>query len=253
MNASPGALRPPVRLTSLLARFALVLAALCGAAELLAGPAYRLGLLSLGAALGTRRWAATAALATAAVALVLTIFAARSGGRRALAPSAAALVLALVVAAPPLWLYVQVQRLPHIHDISTDTAHPPTFVAVLPLRIDARNPVDYSPATAQQQKAGYPDIAPLRLAVPPAEAFARAVRAANGLGWTIVAAEASEGRLEATDTTLLFGFKDDIVVRVAPASGGGSIVDVRSLSRVGGSDFGTNASRVRAFLRRLES
>lgn len=144
------------------------------------------------------------------------------------------------------------QRLPRIHDISTDTANPPKFVAVLPLRLGARNPVDYAPATALQQKSGYPDIAPLTLSVPPAEAFARAERAANALGWTIVATAAVEGRLEATDTTPLFGFKDDIVVRVTPATDGGSIVDVRSLSRVGGSDFGTNAKRVRAFLRRME-
>lgn len=251
MNAPPAAARRPNRLASLLAPFALALAALCGVAELLAGPAYRLGLVSLGAALGTMRWAATAALATAAIALVTTILAARAGGRLTLTLSIAALVLALVVAAPPLWLYVQVQRLPHIHDISTDTAHPPTFVAVLPLRLDARNPVDYAPATAMQQQSGYPDIAPLTLAVPPAEAFARAERAARAMGWTIVAAEGAEGRLEATDTTLLFGFKDDIVVRVTPAASGGSIVDARSLSRVGGSDFGTNAKRVRAFLRRL--
>jgi uncharacterized protein (DUF1499 family) len=236
----------------MLAPFALSLAALCGVAELLAGPAYRLGLLSLGAALGTMRWAATAALATAAIALLATILAARAGGRQTLTLSIAALVLALLVAAPPLWMYVQVQRLPHIHDISTDTSNPPTFVAVLPLRLDARNPVDYTPATALQQKAAYPDIAPLTLAVPPADAFARAERAAHALGWTIVAADAAEGRLEATDTTLLFGFKDDIVVRVTPAAGGGSVVDVRSLSRVGGSDFGTNAKRVRAFLRRME-
>jgi uncharacterized protein (DUF1499 family) len=252
MNTSPAAARLPKRFASLLARFALVLAALCGVAELLAGPAYRLGLVSLGAALGTMRWAATAALATAAIALVATIQAARAGERPALTWAIAALVLALAVATPPLWLYMQVQRLPRIHDISTDTANPPKFVAVLPLRLGARNPVDYAPATALQQKSGYPDIAPLTLSVPPAEAFARAERAANALGWTIVATAAVEGRLEATDTTPLFGFKDDIVVRVTPATDGGSIVDVRSLSRVGGSDFGTNAKRVRAFLRRME-
>ena len=67
----------------------------------------------------------------------------------------------------------------------------------------------------------------------------------------LVAVQASEGRLEATDTTLLFGFKDDIVVRIRP-SAGGSLVDVRSLSRIGGSDFGTNARRVRVFVHRLQ-
>jgi len=65
-----------------------------------------------------------------------------------------------------------------------------------------------------------------------------------------VAAEPEALRIEATDTTLLFGFKDDVVVRITPQAQG-SVVDVRSLSRVGGSDFGTNAKRVRAYLRRL--
>ena len=233
-----------------LARFALVLALLCGVAELLAGPAYRLGLWSLGTAFGTMRWATTAALAAAAIALVATLLAARTGVRQ-LAMPLAGLVLALAVAAPPLWLYMRVQQLPHIHDISTDTANPPAFVAVLPLRQGARNPVDYASGTAAQQKAGYPDITPLQLAVTPAEAFARAEQAVRALGWSIVAAVPSEGRIEATDTTLLFGFKDDVVVRITP-SGPGSTVDVRSLSRIGGSDFGTNAKRVRAFLQRMQ-
>ena len=243
--------RPP-GLAAALARIALVLALLCGAAELLAGPAYRLGLLSLGSALGTMRWATTLALAAAAIALVALIATVRAGraGRRQRAMPLAAFVLALAVATPPLWLYMRVQQLPSIHDISTDTANPPTFVAVLPLRRDARNPVDYVGSTAALQKAGYPDIAPLHLAITPAEAFARAEQAARALGWHIVAAAPSEGRIEATDSTLLFGFKDDVVVRIT-ASGSGSIVDVRSLSRIGGSDFGTNADRVRAFLQRM--
>ena len=160
-------------------------------------------------------------------------------------------MLALAVAAPPWWLYVQAQRLPHIHDISTDTVNPPAFIAVLPLREGAHNPVAYAPGTAVQQRSAYPDIAPLTLAVPPAQAMQRAERAAHALGWTIVAVQAAEGRLEATDTTWLFGFKDDIVVRIRPTAAG-STVDVRSLSRIGGSDLGTNARRVRAFLQRME-
>ena len=85
-----------------------------------------------------------------------------------------------------------------------------------------------------------------------AEAFARSLRTAQALGWEIVAAVPAEGRIEATDTTLLFGFKDDVVIRVT-GDGPGSRVDVRSASRVGRSDFGTNARRVRAYLDRLQS
>jgi uncharacterized protein (DUF1499 family) len=70
------------------------------------------------------------------------------------------------------------------------------------------------------------------------------------MGWEVASAAPEALRIEATDSTLLFGFKDDVVVRITP-QGSGSVVDVRSLSRIGGSDLGTNAKRVRAYLRRL--
>jgi uncharacterized protein (DUF1499 family) len=69
----------------------------------------------------------------------------------------------------------------------------------------------------------------------------------DGKSWT---PNAGEGRIEATDTTFWFGFKDDIVVRIA-ATGHGSRLDVRSVSRVGVSDIGTNARRIRKFLKEL--
>ena len=81
----------------------------------------------------------------------------------------------------------------------------------------------------------------------------RAARhAARELGWEIAAAVSGEGRIEATDQTFWFGFKDDVVVRVRAADGG-SRVDVRSVSRVGRSDVGTNARRIRRFLQRVKS
>ena len=73
---------------------------------------------------------------------------------------------------------------------------------------------------------------------------------ARDLGWEIVAAVPNEGRIEATDTTSWFGFKDDIVVRVTPTASG-SRIDVRSLSRLGKGDLGKNAARVRAYLQRI--
>jgi uncharacterized protein (DUF1499 family) len=123
---------------------------------------------------------------------------------------------------------------------------------VLPLRKGARNAVDYPASTAAEQRKGYPDVGPLMLPLAPPVAFERAVQAARAMGWDIVNTAPDKLRLEATDTTLLFGFKDDIVVRVTPQAQG-SVVDVRSLSRVGGSDFGTNAKRVRDYLKRLSA
>jgi uncharacterized protein (DUF1499 family) len=144
------------------------------------------------------------------------------------------------------------KKAPPIHDISTDIENPPRFAAILPLRADAPNAVEYEgEAIAKQQRKAYPDIRPLNLTKPPDAAFQHAVTTARELGWEIVAAVPDEGRIEATDTTNWFGFKDDIVVRVAPIAGG-SRIDVRSASRLGKSDLGKNAERVRAYLRRLQ-
>ena len=125
-------------------------------------------------------------------------------------------------------------QVPPIHDISTDTADPPAFVAVLPLRADAPNPAAYGgPELAAEQASGYPDIQLARAAGhPPGTAFARARDAAREAGWAIVAADSAAGRVEATATTGWFGFKDDVVVRIRP-EGRGAGWTCRSVSRVG--------------------
>jgi len=238
------------RLARVLAWSALLAGVVCVVVGLSAGLGYRLEWWSLRQGFALLQWAAIGAIAGAAMALVAAVLPARVRRVRVLA--VAALLLNIVVAAPPLVQSILAQRLPKIHDISTDTEDPPSFVAVLPLRQGARNPVDYPPATAAQQRQGYPDIAPLRLSVPPEQAFARAEGAARAMGWQVVDVAPASLRIEATDTTLFFGFKDDIVIRVRPAAQG-SVVDVRSLSRIGGSDVGANARRVRAYLARVAS
>jgi hypothetical protein len=141
---------------------------------------------------------------------------------------------------------------PYIHDITTDTENPPRFEAVLPLRAGAPNPAEYGgPELAKQQKQGYPDLMPGSLNTSPVEAFPRALQAARDMGWKIVASDPKSFRIEATDSTAWFGFKDDIVVRLANSSSG-SRIDVRSVSRVGKSDVGTNARRIRAYLARVK-
>jgi uncharacterized protein (DUF1499 family) len=125
-------------------------------------------------------------------------------------------------------------------------------VAILPLRRDASNPPEYGgEAVAAQQLKAYPDVRPLTLTVPPDATFEKALRTAREVGWDIVESRPDQGRIEATDTTLWFGFKDDIVVRVT-ASDSGSRIDVRSVSRVGQSDIGTNAARIRNYLSRIQ-
>ena len=144
---------------------------------------------------------------------------------------------------------------PPIHDLTTDTANPPQFDALVAIRAadDAQNPPEYAGAeTAKAQQAAFPDLATLTLPEPPADAFARAAQTAEAMGWDIVAADSARGIIEATDTTSWFRFKDDVVIRVSPGAGG-SAVDVRSKSRVGMGDMGTNARRIRAYLDRLQS
>ncbi len=72
------------------------------------------------------------------------------------------------------------------------------------------------------------------------------------MGWAIVAVDPVDLRLGATATTPIFGFKDDVVVRVTAADRG-SRVDIRSLSRIGLSEIGTNANRIREFDRQLRA
>jgi uncharacterized protein (DUF1499 family) len=225
---------------------ALVVGVVALAALLLAGPGARMGWWSFRTGLTViLQWAAYGGLAAAVVALV----ALGLGGRRVLA--AFALVVGLAAVLPPYLFRRTAQSVPPIHDVSTDTENPPPFVAVLPARQGASNPAQYGgPEVAAQQHAAYPDLKPVTLADPPARAFERALEAARGQGWEIVDAAPADGRIEATDTTFWFGFKDDVVVRVKP-DGAGSRIDVRSLSRVGRSDVGKNASRIRAYLRAL--
>jgi len=240
------------RVAVVLAGAGLGVAVICGIAELLAGPGYRLGWWRLGPGFQAVRWAVIIDLAAIAMTLAAAILAYNVRARRALFVSLAGLIVSVVVAGPPVYLWRQAEGLPHIHDISTDTHSPPRFVAVIPLRKDASNSTDYSAETAALQKKGYPDIAPVLLAVPPAQALQLAERAARAMGWDIVAVAPDDRRIEATDTTLMFGFKDDIVIRVT-ANGSGSRVDARSLSRIGSSDIGTNAKRIRAFMRQLSA
>ena len=228
----------------------------------LSGPSHRFGVTSSQLALLT--------LAAGLLIVVIgTLFAiigllAATAQRAPIPRSAAALgiIVGLCVTGYLLMWVGRARSAPPIHEISTDLTDPPAFVAITPLRSDAVNPPEYvsqvhGPGGSiidvpRMQRLHYPDIQSLQLAVAPPEAIKSARRAAQELGWKIVAYLPAEGRLEATDTTLFFGFKDDVVVRVR-ASDGGSRVDVRSKSRVGLGDVGTNARQVRAFLRMMEN
>jgi uncharacterized protein (DUF1499 family) len=138
--------------------------------------------------------------------------------------------------------------LPAINDITTDPAQPPAFAAARELAPNRGRDMNYPKGFAALQTKAYPDLAPLVIAAPPADVMKRAEAAAKKLGWHVESDDARAGHLEATDTSTLFRFVDDVAVRVRPKPDGGSIVDVRSKSRDGKGDLGVNAKRIRAFL-----
>ena len=157
-------------------------------------------------------------------------------------------ILGMLAFGLPYSWKLKAQNYPRIHDISTDLDNPPRFVAIIPLR---QGPVEYGgAAVAAQQLKAYPEIKTLVLPVSKDQAFNRALDTAKEMCWQIVAEVPAEGRIEATDTTFWFGFKDDIVIRIVPA-GDRSLLDIRSVSRVGISDVGTNAARIRTFLAKI--
>jgi uncharacterized protein (DUF1499 family) len=216
----------------------------------LAGPSYRVG-ASLETAFSLLRWGGYVGLFAVVFGIVAAALAYRRRQRGAVAVGAVAVVAGLVAAVVPFMWQQRAGSVPPIHDISTDLENPPLFDAVVPLRAEAPNSLDRPPILAQQQREGYPDLAPITLSAPPAQAFDRALAIAQEKGWEIVSADKSSGRIEATDTTTWFGFQDDVVVRLTPW-GAGTRVDVRSVSRVGRSDVGTNARRIEDFLGSLE-
>lgn len=140
-------------------------------------------------------------------------------------------------------------RSPMIHDISTDTDDPPAFFQLRKLRSANENSLDYGGAkVAEQQRAAYPRVKPIiEKDLNREEALTRVIQVVLGLNWTLVNADFDTGIVEAYDTTRIFGFTDDIVIRVR-SQGSGSRIDIRSASRVGLGDAGMNAGRIRSFI-----
>ncbi len=249
---APGREPAPTRgLAGRLPAAGLVLAIGSVAAELAAGPGTRFGWWPFPTGFGILRWAAYAGVAGAAISLAGGLAARRGSARHGTPVAVVGLLLGVTAVAVPYGYARIAKSVPAIHDITTDTDNPPSFVALRPVRLGAPNGAAYGGGEmATKQRAAYPDVRPALLPVPPDEAFDRALAAARDMGWRVVAADRVNGRIEGTATTFWCGFKDDVVVRVAP-EGNGSRIDVRSDSRVGKSDLGTNARRVRKYLRLL--
>ena len=218
-------------------RITLGLAGLAALLLVVSGPGTRAGLWPFPVGFGMFAGAMLLGLAGAGAAIV-GLAVARLRARTPL--MMAALLVGLASAAVPLDYVRRVKTLPYINDITTDPENPPQFSP----------PKEYPAYFGELQSIGYPDIGALMLALPPREAFSRAAQAARDEGWEITAQDERAGTIQAVATTRWFGFRDDVAIRITPV-GNGSRVDMRSKSRVGRSDVGTNARRIEAFLRRL--
>ena len=207
---------------------------------------YRLGWWQVGTALNISEWAVYVAALSLVVSAIGAVLSRPGAQQRGFLLSVLGIAASLpIVAMAMQWEYAA-RTYPSINDISTDIEDPPVFW-------DMPNPTVYPGGeTAALQRAAYPDLAPLNLSIAPDRAYALAMALGKGKGWEIVTDEPKEGRIEAVERSLLYGFKDEIVIRVA-ASDGGARVDLRSRSRIGRIDRGVNAKRIRGFLSALKA
>lgn len=177
----------------------------------------------------------------------------------------AALAILIPVAAGMYTKSVQktASKLPFIHDITTDTQNPPTYSAVITderAKTRGVNSLDYvgkkdpreQKLISVLQSRDYPEIRPLIMSDDPEVVFGEAKQVALQMGWDIVFEDVETGKIEAVASTFWYGFKDDVVIRVNPSEGGGSVLDIRSVSRVGASDLGANAARIKTFLKLMK-
>jgi uncharacterized protein (DUF1499 family) len=236
---------PPSRLANWARRMALFSLAAVAVSVIV----MRSGLLDIGPAVvsfGVALAPAVVALGLAFAALVVIWI----DGLRGMGRAFAAIAISAALLAYPAYLAYRAYKLPWIYDITTDPIDPPRYDVLARLRPRDANPVAYAGLYAhEQQRAAYPDIEPLDEDATPEAAYRAALAVVTKRKWTIIdrrppqAATRREGHIEAVAHTLIMGFADDVVVRVRGGPDG-SRIDVRSSSRYGSFDFGSNAARV---------
>ncbi|SMF26676.1 Protein of unknown function [Tistlia consotensis] len=205
---------------------------------------YRLAWWPVTTALSLAEYGAYAAALGVALSLVGLISASRRCVRRGVPLGLLGFVAAVPVLAMAVrWEYAT-RHYPPINDISTDTDDPPIFW-------DMPNPSEYPGGRAAElQHVAYPDLGTLLLSITRERAFTLAREIAQDNGWEIVAEAPDEGRIEAVATSPIYGFKDEVVIRIESAEGKAE-VDLRSRSRLGRIDRGVNAARIRDFCAQL--
>lgn len=224
------------------------------AATVLAILIVRAGILEIVPALATF----TGALLFAVVAIVLAFGAfvvIWKDGITGAAHAFGAIAIGGALIAYPAYLGIRAYQLPMINDITTDPLDPPRFDVLARLR--PRGTSEYAGLyAAEQQRRAYPDVEPLTVSTTPAAAYDIALQVINRRKWRVVVerppAPRRDGQIEAVARTAIMGFRDDVSLRVRPDSDGARI-DVRSASRYGRHDFGTNAARIKSLLEDIDN
>ena len=188
------------------------------------------------------------------IALPMTYFSPKRRG--ALNRALVGFFLALLVVMPITVIAVRTRQYPLINDITTDTKNPPVFVKAIELQPKHGRDMSYNQQFAAIQSAApaYSDLAPLKMDGTPDQVYKRVeILAGEVPTWQITRNDPSSHTLEGISTSGLFKFQDDFVIEVRPADGGGSLVEMRSKSRDGKGDLGTNYHRIMSFMRILKT
>lgn len=253
-------------------RLSLALTIIGPAIFVIAGFGYKLKLWGLSTALGTLTREVgpkvlIAAILVAAIALLLAIL---IKPRKGIIVGLIGLLVPLAGLTHLSKVRAMSAELPFIHDVTTDTQNVPLFTSAITserAKVEGVNPITYTGKTARSknekgenvqtlvsvlQSQGYPDIRPVIFKEPTNVVFGKAEAVAKHMKWDVKNVDINAGIIEATDTTFWYGFQDDIVIRIRESEGGGTIVDMRSISRIGGTDLGKNASRIREFMQALQ-
>ena len=220
---------------------------------------WRTGLGTLSRDIGTKLIITT--LFVGVICLIVTLLSKKKG--KGLLTSAVTILMAAGAMVYGGKVKAKEQNLPRIHDITTDTQNVPTFSQhMLEIRAKTKdvNSVDYIGKKDQRegqlysvlQSRAYPNIRPLILSENPEQVFGQALATAKQMGWTVHTEDLDQGIIEATATTFWYGFKDDIIIHIHAGEGGGTVLNMRSISRVGQSDLGANAKRITKFTNALK-
>jgi len=225
---------------------------------LCAGPVgYKSGVLSLQPAL----LSLIASLGIAMVTLIVSLILFFLDKNKGLNQNRKFLLMALLTSLVPSLLVVtqllKAVSVPEIHDITTDMLNPPVFSDIVALRKDAPNDLVYkyqgsAENLAELQRAAYPDLMPLTSSLTVRQAMERSVGILKEQGLEVINVDHVNGLIEATATSFWYGFKDDVVVRIQ-ATDQNLRIDLRSVSRVGRSDIGANAARIRTFSKKFKA